>query len=285
MTRSAPDPSGPADLFRPLPCIAGDILAVEARSARAFPRHSHDQYGLGLILRGAQASASGRGEVESGPGAVITVNPGEVHDGRPIGGARSWIMLYLDPARVAAARAGLAVGIGEEFTLPVIERPDLPGLFTELYRAATGPAGDAGRMAFDAALGEVVVRLCDGSKPATPSHLAGVLAARDYLHDRRDGPVALADLAAAAGLSPFHLNRAFRAAFGLPPHAYLLQLRVARARRLIASGLSLSSAAAEAGFADQSHMTRIFVRQFGYSPAVFARTQRKNVQDRGRRRS
>ncbi|MGL4281710.1 MAG: AraC family ligand binding domain-containing protein, partial [Albidovulum sp.] len=120
MPRSAPDPSRPAEVFRPLPCIAGGILAVEARSARAFPRHSHDQFGIGLIHRGAQASASGRGEVESGPGAIITVNPGEVHDGRPIGGARVWSMLYLDPGVVAAARQGLDGPAGEEFTRPVI---------------------------------------------------------------------------------------------------------------------------------------------------------------------
>ncbi|MCA0272525.1 MAG: AraC family transcriptional regulator [Proteobacteria bacterium] len=285
MPRSTPCRSRPAEVFRPLPCIAEGVLAVAARSARAFPRHSHDQFGIGLILRGAQASASGRGEVESGPGALVTVNPGEVHDGRPIGGARVWTMLYLDPGLVATARAGLAGGTGEEFTRPVIEGTDLPGLFDELYRAATGPAGDAGRMAFDAALGEVVLRLCSGRSAAEPSHTPGVLMARDYLHDRRDDGVRLADLAAAAGLSPFHLTRAFRAAFGLPPHAYLLQLKVAQARRLIASGLPLSRAAAEAGFADQSHLTRIFTRQFGYSPAVFARSQRKNVQDRGRRRS
>lgn len=280
-----PDPK-PAEEFRPLPCIAEGVLAVEAHSARAFPRHSHDEFGIGLILSGGQASASGRGEVESGPGALITVNPGEVHDGRPIGGARAWRMLYLDPALVAATREGLApeVTSGEEFAAPVFEETALRGLFAKLYHAATEKAGDAGRMAFDAALGEVIVALCGGKnmglRPAS-----AVLTARDYLHDRREGTVTLADLSACCGLSPFHLNRAFRAAFGIPPHAYLLQLRVARARELIAAGTALSSAAVEAGFADQSHMTRIFTRQFGYSPSAFARANRKIVQDRGRRAS
>ncbi|MGL4281853.1 MAG: helix-turn-helix domain-containing protein, partial [Albidovulum sp.] len=160
----------------------------------------------------------------------------------------------------------------------------LRGLFVALYRAATEASGDTGRMAFDAALGEVVIALC-GGKDARPRPSTAVLSARDYLHDRRDGSVTLAELSAASGLSPFHLNRAFRAAFGIPPHAYLLQLRVARARALIASGAPLSAAAAEAGFADQSHMTRIFTRQFGYPPAALARANRKIVQDRARRAS
>ena len=224
--------------------------------------------------------------MESGPGAIITVNPGEVHDGRPIGGARVWRMLYLAPALVAAARDDLARDAppGAEFTAPVFDRADWRGLFLSLYRAGTEAAGDAGRMAFDAALGEVVVALC-GGKDRGRGPAPAVLTARDYLHDQRDGPVTLAELAAVTGLSRFHLNRAFRAAFGIPPHAYLLQLRVARARQLIASGVTLSSAAAEAGFADQSHMTRIFTRQFGYPPSALAQANRKIVQDRRRRAS
>lgn len=45
----------------------------------------HDQFGIGLVERGAQKSLSGRGMVEAEAGHVITVNPGEVHDGIPLG--------------------------------------------------------------------------------------------------------------------------------------------------------------------------------------------------------
>ena len=65
--------------------LAG-IQAVAARSARAFARHTHEQFGIGVLRQGGQVSHSGRGQVEAGPGQVITVNPGEVHDGAPVGG-------------------------------------------------------------------------------------------------------------------------------------------------------------------------------------------------------
>ena len=84
--------------FRALKCAMPGVHGVEASSTHSFPRHTHDQFGIGLIRSGAQKSMSGRGMVEAGPGMVITVNPGEVHDGLPIGKAgRRWTMLYFDP--------------------------------------------------------------------------------------------------------------------------------------------------------------------------------------------
>jgi quercetin dioxygenase-like cupin family protein len=74
--------------FAMRPCAFQDVQAVEARSRHAFPRHTHDSYGIGLIVRGAQRSWSGRGTVEAGRGNIITCNPGEVHDGVPIGDTR-----------------------------------------------------------------------------------------------------------------------------------------------------------------------------------------------------
>jgi AraC-like DNA-binding protein len=56
----------------------------------------------------------------------------------------------------------------------------------------------------------------------------------------------------------------------LTPHSYLLQRRVQLARRLIARGASLADASLGSGFADQSHMTRMFVRTYGVSPRTYA---------------
>src|SRR5882762_9400965 len=81
--------------------IAG-IEAMTLTSSHSFPRHSHDQLGIGLMAFGAQRSWSGLGQVEAGAGDVITVNPGEMHDGAPLDyQPRGWRMLYLDPALVA----------------------------------------------------------------------------------------------------------------------------------------------------------------------------------------
>jgi len=58
------------------------IDAMSASTSRTYPRHTHDQYGIGVIDRGGHASLSGRGQVQAGTGNLIFVNPGEVHDGR-----------------------------------------------------------------------------------------------------------------------------------------------------------------------------------------------------------
>lgn len=96
----------PTKPFQFLPAALPGIEAMQADSRFAFGRHMHLQFGLGVIDRGAQKSISGRGTVESLPGDTITVNPGEVHDGKPLGdGGRAWRMLYLDPALVAGLAA------------------------------------------------------------------------------------------------------------------------------------------------------------------------------------
>ncbi|WP_287819986.1 AraC family ligand binding domain-containing protein, partial [Achromobacter sp.] len=134
--------------------LAG-VQAVAARSGRAFARHTHDQYGIGVIRHGAQVSHSGRGQVEAGPGHVITVNPGEVHDGAPIGGERAWQMLYLDPAVVAGAADALPAARGFEFEHPAMDAPALAADLLALYAlAVTG--GDA--LARDVLLARVLAR-------------------------------------------------------------------------------------------------------------------------------
>jgi AraC-like DNA-binding protein len=98
---------------------------------------------------------------------------------------------------------------------------------------------------------------------------------RDLLVERLDDPPTLTELATLTGLSQFALLRAFRAATGLPPHAYLNQQRVRRARRLLDDGLPAAAVAARTGFADQAHLTRHFKRVVGVPPAAY---QRERVQ-------
>lgn len=76
-------------------------------------------------------------------------------------------------------------------------------------------------------------------------------------------------LAHVAGMDRFRLNREFRAAFGLPPHAWLVQLRLVEARRLLRQGISPALAAAQVGFADQSHLGRWFRRAYHMTPARY----------------
>jgi AraC-like DNA-binding protein len=99
---------------------------------------------------------------------------------------------------------------------------------------------------------------------------ARIAIAKCLIDDDPAAAITLAVLARASGLSRFQVLRGFVRATGLTPHAYLVQRRIDLARRLIARRSTLAEASAAAGFADQSHMTRIFVRKYGITPGAYA---------------
>ena len=79
------------------PTSAG-VVPMAFVSNHEFPRHSHDQFGIGVLERGGQRSWSSAGTVRASPGDVIMVNPGEIHDGTPLGGTpREWKILIPRP--------------------------------------------------------------------------------------------------------------------------------------------------------------------------------------------
>jgi AraC-like DNA-binding protein len=239
-------------------------------SSRAFPRHSHDHFGIGIMTSGAQRSWSVIGQVESEAGDVIMVNPGEMHDGLPVGGrARGWRILYLDPALVAQDTADGSAD-NEPVVSPVVRDPQLARQVARLFAELETSAPDV--LAVEETLLRCLMRVLRrhglaGAAAACAS--PSVLRAVRRLDDAPEAPTSLADLAALSGVSRFQLLRGFAREMGTTPHAYLVQRRVRLVRRLLAAGRSPADAALLAGFADQSHMTRAFVRHFGITPGRY----------------
>ena len=258
--------------FHALP-LAG-IDAMSAVTARAFPRHTHDQYGIGVVDAGGHASWSGRGHVEAGPGYFISVNPGEVHDGHAIGGRpRAWRILYFDPAVMADVRADIVEGAHDSFTFtaPVFADRSLHQLFEAAFQYARPQQGAT--MPCETAILRLVARLGAHSTARPRSDgapTACIRRARHRIDADPAAPVTLIELAKESGLSRYQLIRAFARELGLTPHAYILQRRIALAQRLIRTGCDLADVAVRAGFYDQSHLTRWFVRQFGVTPRRYS---------------
>ena len=247
---------------------AGAVTAVDACSGRSFTRHLHDEFGVGLVTGGAQRSWSGRGLVEAVRGNLITVNPGELHDGAPIGPARSWSMLYVAEPIVGGIVADLEEGrlSSRELHAPVVDDPRLSRLFVAMRRAALRPEG---REAFEERLLALFAGLF-GTSNRTAGPIGRLSQVRERIDDGPEGPHPLAELAALAGLSRYQTLRGFARLTGLTPHAYVMQRRLDAARRHIRQGVALADAAAAAGFADQSHMHRIFVAHHGFTPGAYA---------------
>lgn len=269
--------------FRFHPTSLGGLEAVSATSVHVFPKHTHDTYGIGFLSAGGQISASGRGQVEAEAGQLITVNPGEVHDGAPIGRTpRSWHMLYLTPALVADSTSDLVSSTSNlEFEYPVFAdtgiRSHLTALHLRFDHGMEELPADALREVLVLVLGKAL-RCRREAVPALPAGLARVRQRLD------EDPVTLADLSILsreAGLSRFQLIRAFRHYTGLTPHAYRMQSRANLSRRLLMQGLPPAEVAAACGYVDQSHMHREFRRRFGLTPGNYrsARLGCNPVQD------
>jgi len=235
-----------------------------------FPRHSHDQFGIGVIAVGAQRSWSGVGPVTAESGDVIMVNPGEIHDGIPFGGrARRWRMIYFDPVRIGLDMRG-EFGSPIELVRPVARDPLLAQHFAELFARLAAKLPDS--LAQEESLIRLLARLLERHgirRPALGGPAPCVAKAIERLDSATEAQVSLAELAALSGVSRFQLLRGFARAMGITPHAYLLQRRVRLARQLLAAGQTPAQAAVSAGFADQSHMTRAFVRQLGITPGRY----------------
>lgn len=253
-------------------CRQFGIVAVEAASSRSFSRHTHDQFGIGVVIRGAQDSASGRGEVRAMPGHMITVNPNEVHDGRPVAGeARAWRMLYLDPELIAQIAKAMGHSAGVEFIHPVLDHQSAVTSFGRLYAVLTRPAQEPWHEIVEQELFQILSPLLGSARPAHVELLSKELArAKERIDAHPEVPVSLTELATEAGLSRFHFLRTFKAATHLPPHAYRLQRQLHMARRLIMAGHSVLQASHLAGFADQSHLTRHFVSNYGLTPGTLS---------------
>jgi AraC-like DNA-binding protein len=274
-TRGAPD----AEIARywPHAAVAGvDLLRARFVTHR-YGRHAHETYTFGVIESGIEEFEYRGRLLRAGPGAVALLNPETVHTGQAAG-PEGWAyrVIYPEVEIVAGIAAELGWSAGTpSFPRTVVDDPRSAALLRAAHQAAE--RGDA--LASSSLLRTALAGLLTGhaaagpgTRPRRPDRApAAVGRARELLAARLTDPPTLDELAADAGLGPFALLRAFRTATGLPPHAYLNQLRVRQARGLLDRGLAPAEVAARTGFADQAHLTRHFKRVVGVPPGAYQR--------------
>jgi AraC-like DNA-binding protein len=244
----------------------------------AYDPHWHDSYLVGVTEQGAQQFNCRRQRFVSMPEQVFLLEPGDIHDGDAPGeGGFTYRLLYLDPQWIERELSQLFEHAPSCSVLSFAQNlTDDPRLAQATLFAFQALHSQDLRIVRQAALDGLLVNLTrhlhwrrrDASDPRLPQV---ALRAREYLHAHRHRDLGMDELARACGIDRFRLTRAFKAAFGLPPHAYLVQLRLASARRQLAGGAQPAEVAADLGFADQSHLGRWFVRAYGLTPAAYRR--------------
>ncbi len=243
----------------------------------AFKRHMHDYFVIGMIEAGVQKFAHGRDQYVTRPSGLIVINPGEAHTGEAaIPAGFRYRALYPEVEvfqQLASEIKGRNGGI-PFFTRPVIEDAalfeEIRGLHVTLEGATTVLEHESRYLW---ALAQLILRHADSRPQARPvrREKQEVRRIRRYIEANFAQDIKLDELADLVHWSPFYLLRAFRAEVGLPPHAYLENMRVREAQRLLRGAKTIAEVSYETGFSSQSHFTTTFKNLIGVTPGQYAR--------------
>ena len=251
---------------------AGDaVLEVKVISGGRGPRkeHEHDEHMAAFVLGGATRSLAGGRWIEAKAGQLVLIAAGVPHECRPQD-PDSWrYTLFLIEPGTSRALDGAFETAGSRAIVLDAEGSTLAAM------AATGAAAPQRGViaAIEEAIGSEQTPAADplGNRgSAGPDPRLAEVEAR--LRGALERNASLGELAQQAKMDKYELVRAFKASYGLSPHAYLLNLRTNRAKELLRRGSRPAEAAFECGFCDQSHFTRVFSQRVGLSPAEYART-------------
>lgn len=257
---------------------AGGIELIEARfKGYPYARHRHDTYTICHTVTGVQGFNYRGSHQHSLSGQIVVLHPDEPHDGHAgTEDGFAYRGAYVQPSLIAKAMEALT---GRVSPLPfatsaVTNKPRLMHALRYAFLSKAAPlAVDSLLLCFAAGVLEL-----DRNRPETPRQPSldtfALARARDLLDQEFARVVSSQELEAASGLSRFTLARQFRARFGTSPHRYQVMRRLDFARRRLRQGIAPAAAAAEAGFADQAHLSRWFKAAFGLTPSGYRRLER-----------
>ena len=235
-------------------------------------RHYHTVPAIGIVDQGAMTSYY-RGSTHILPtGTVFLINPGEVHAPGPAK-APGWILrvFYFEKKFYQS----LSSNFGHNplrFSHVFVEDQTLTDRLLTLHRAMED-SNDS--LEIDSAFVSIFGRLaeryaCDRAQSsAMASEKNKITRLKQYIEAYYVKNHTLEELAVVAQLSPYHLLRTFQKTVGLTPHAYLNQIRIELAMQFLREGKTISEAALDTGFTDQSHFTRNFKLMMGVTPGQF----------------
>jgi AraC-like DNA-binding protein len=241
--------------------------------ADGYAKHIHEEYSLCWMERGLVTTRY-RGENHLSPVQSLTVmNPAELHQGEVVSDeTATYYSLYISANTIQQ----LCEEIFEASALPYFGHPIvvdkvLNCKWQNFIASLTGPSLELNTH-YVSFLAYLVKRYADTTLqlPAVRQDLSAIENVKAYLHTHFQKDITLAELANIANLNRDYLIRTFKKTVGLPPHAYLTQLRLSEAKKQLTKGFPIAQVALNTGFADQSHFSRTFKRTYGMTPGVYS---------------
>jgi quercetin dioxygenase-like cupin family protein len=204
-------------------------------AAHVFSRHTHDEYAIAVVERGAPTLTCRGAARVAPPGSFLLINPDEPHEGRSAND-RSYRMMYIEPSALARLLDQDSAGLRSDhlplFRSPIVEDPSLSVEYLRLHRALESESlgaleAESRMLAF---LTVLVGRYADGRVNASDTqHTPLVRSIRQYLDAHFYEDLSLSHLSELTGVGRFALLRQFSREVGLPPHGYLTQARLREA--------------------------------------------------------
>lgn len=264
------------------PAFAGLHTMLASFEQHCFPPHVHDELMIGTIQEGVQSFLRDKKKHFAPRESMSIINPGDVHTGEPAYNERLvYRALYIPVKVLQDAQAALRIsGPLSGFPSAVIHDRRL-WLAVEQYHDAleSGELAIVREFHMYGAL-EILLREYTGELNAGRTSYHGRQEAcrmREMLHSLRDSRPTIRDLANTVGLDTFQAIRVFRDTFDVTPHAYLLALKIQRAKTLIQIGMPICEVAIQAGFVDQAHLHRHFKRMTGVTPGCYRNASRSSI--------
>lgn len=241
-------------------------LRITLDSTLPYAEHVHSAFSLGLILQGKTLFTLGGSKYLAEEGDIALIAPGCGHSCNPVDGPRGYYMLLIDAA-------WLRERMGEELLLcpPLIKDAALSSIAGAVMDAILADQENAADMLAELLLELRARHSRAGKGGETHPHQWPALNNRDDATHANDMPLSVSALARAAGMRRESFSRAVRRTTGLPPLRHLQCLQLEKARSLLRQGKSILEAALDAGYTDQSHFHRIFLKFYAVTPGRFRR--------------
>ena len=252
-----------------------DLALLKARfTQHRYQLHTHPTYVIALITAGCERVRIGNQSVIAPAGSVIVVNPEEWHDGEA-GADAGWAYRTFYPS--VALLTAIAGELGQHrpplFPHPVIEDRELARAMAVAHEGSTSADATGAEASMLVALRLLILRY--GNAYARSEPIDGAGSRRRFLHyervieDNLTSDLDLRRLAQAGDVTRFQVIRDFRRVAGVTPATFIRNRKLRRATVLIEQGASLADAAFDAGFSDQSHLSRWFRAAHGITPGMF----------------
>lgn len=263
----------------------GPVLEVRTTldSALPYAEHFHSSFSFGFILAGGTRFFLGKEAYLAQAGDIVLIDPEQVHSCNPIdGGLRSYHMAHLD-AEWFHRRLGDGLygqddlqQDGLRVVVPLVRDSELSAQARALLEATCSDSAVS-----EQAWMELLVTLHTRHHCFAPQahHVqswkqsALALAEDDITEQIMQGDYSISALARAAGVRRESFSRSVQKVTGLPPSSYLHCLRLEHGRHMLQEGCSIAEAASAAGYVDQSHFHRMFVKYCSVTPGRYRKNK------------